>query len=204
MSDEVKAHLFEPFFTTKEVGKGTGLGLATCYGIIAQSGGHIEVESEPSRGTTVTIWLPRVDGVAAQITRLREGAAPPRGTETVLLVEDEPTVRVLSARILREHGYTVLEAQNGEDALRLASAYETGPIHLLVTDVVMPQMGGEALVAKFRAARPTTRVLFTSGYADGETFRTNVLGNGVAFIEKPFSPATLARKVRETLDTDLR
>jgi two-component system cell cycle sensor histidine kinase/response regulator CckA len=200
MSEEAKAHLFEPFFTTKEVGKGTGLGLATCYGIITQSGGHIEVESEGQRGTTVSIRLPRVEGVPAAAPRHGDTAHPQRGTETVLLVEDEPAVRVLAARTLRDHGYTVLEAQNGEEALRLAAIYRRGPIHLLITDVVMPQMGGEVLAQAFRVAHPATRVLFMSGYADSESFRTRVLGSEVSFLEKPFSPAALAVRVREALD----
>jgi PAS domain S-box-containing protein len=202
MSEEAKAHLFEPFFTTKAVGKGTGLGLATCYAIVAQSGGHIEVESELGRGTTVIIHLPRVRGVAdAADTRVGSEPELPRGRETVLVVEDEPVVRALSTRILREQGYTVLEAQNGEEALRLASTYEGGPIQLLLTDVVMPQMRGDALAQRFRLEHPATRVLFTSGYADSESFRANLIATGTGFIEKPFSPASLARKVRETLDS---
>jgi two-component system cell cycle sensor histidine kinase/response regulator CckA len=200
MSEAAKAHLFEPFFTTKEIGKGTGLGLATCYGIVTQSGGCIALESEVGRGTTVIIDLPRVEGAADKVLGQRDAPELPRGSETVLLVEDEPVVRALSARILRKHGYTVLEAQNGHDALSLAATYEGGPIDLLMTDVVMPQMGGEALAARFRAEYPATRVLFTSGYSDSESFRADVLGRGAAFIEKPFSPAALARKVRATLD----
>ena len=200
MSDAVKAHLFEPFFTTKEVGKGTGLGLATCYGIVTQSGGHIEIESQGGRGTTVTIWLPRAEGAAVDSLRLRDAPDPPGGTETVLLVEDEPSVRNLSARVLRDLGYTVLEAQHGEDALRVAAARRGAAIHLLLTDLVMPQLGGEALAERFREVYPATRVLFMSGYADSERFRATVLGNGAAFIEKPFTPAALARKVREVLD----
>ncbi len=201
MSPEARAHLFEPFFTTKETGKGTGLGLATCYGIVTQSGGHIELESEGGRGTTVTILLPRATGVADEVAPNRESAEPSRGRETVLLVEDEPAVRTLSARILRLRGYTVLEAQHGEDALRVAATHRGG-IDLLLTDLVMPQMGGEALAERFRETHPTTRVLFTSGYADSETFRTRVQGKEVAFLEKPFSPTALARKVREVLDAE--
>jgi two-component system, cell cycle sensor histidine kinase and response regulator CckA len=200
MSDEAKDHMFEPFFTTKEVGKGTGLGLATCYGIITQSGGHIEIDSQSGRGTTVIIYLPVVSGVASQALPQRDAPEISRGHETVLLVEDEPAVRVLSADVLRRQGYTVLEAQNGEDALRLAAAHEGRPIHLLMTDVVMPQMGGESLAASFQSSYPEARVLFTSGYAESESFRARVRSKGAAFIEKPFTPAALARKVREVLD----
>ena len=202
ISPEARAHLFEPFFTTKGTRNGTGLGLATCYGIVTQSGGHIELESEGGRGTTVTILLPLATGVTDEVAPNREVAEPSRGRETVLLVEDEPAVRTLSARILRLRGYTVLEAQHGEDALRVASTHRGGSIDLLLTDLVMPQMGGEALAERFREAHPTARVLFMSGYADSETFRTRALGKEVAFLEKPFSPTALARKVREVLDAE--
>ena len=200
MSPEARAHLFEPFFTTKETGKGTGLGLATCYGIITQSGGHIDVESEGGRGTTVTILLPRANGATDEVTGHRDPAEPARGRETILLVEDEPAVRTLTARILRLRGYTVVEAQNGEEALRVAASNRAGRIDLLLTDLVMPQLGGEELAARFRELCPATRVLFMSGYADSESFRTRVNGQEVAFLEKPFSPSALARKVREVLD----
>jgi PAS domain S-box-containing protein len=200
IADEIKPYVFEPFFTTKTPGKGTGLGLPICYGIVTQAGGHIEFESALSHGTTFTIYLPRIaaeEGVPAA----RDGAqATYGGSETILLAEDEPAVRALGARVLRSHGYNVLEAANGVEALRVARDHDGPPIDLLLTDVVMPQMGGEALAEQFRAAYPRARVLFTSGYADSASFRSSVRDHGAPFIEKPFSPAALARKVREVLD----
>ena len=200
MTREVKEHLFEPFFTTKEVGKGTGLGLATCYGIVKQSGGNIWVYTEPGRGTTFKIYLPRVQERAETLPKRDEAGYLPGGTETVLLVEDEPSVRNMAARILREQGHTVLEAATGEEALRVAKEKGEDRIHLLLTDVVMPRMGGRELADRLRVDRPDIKVLFFSGYTDEAVARHGVLDRGAAFLQKPFSPAALARKVRELLD----
>jgi len=200
MTEEVKAHLFEPFFTTKEVGKGTGLGLATCYGIVKQSGGNIWVHSEPGQGTTFRIYLPRVEEEGEALPKRDKKGYLPRGTETVLLVEDEPSVRDVAARTLREQGYTVLEAATGDEALRVASEHGGKTIHLLLTDVVMPQMGGKVLAGRLRANRPDIRVIFFSGYPSEAIAHYGVLDPGTAFLLKPFSPAVLARKAREVLD----
>ncbi len=199
MTEEVKAHLFEPFFTTKEKGKGTGLGLATCYGIVKHNGGHIWVYSELGQGTTFKIYFPRV---ADEPVHLSPEAAPVLrgGTETILLVEDEASVRELAVHILRQQGYTVLEASNGEEALQLAQQRLPEEIHLLLSDVVMPQMGGRELADKLRELRPDVKVLFTSGYTDDAIIQHGVLKAGLAFLQKPFSPVVLARKVREVLD----
>jgi len=156
MPDEVKAHLFEPFFTTKEAGKGTGLGLATVYGIVRQSGGHVEVYSEVGKGTTFKVYLPWLDARGAQNRAASAVRELPKGTETLLLAEDEDGVRALARRVLEECGYTVLEAENGEDALKVAGAH-AGPVHLLVTDVVMPGLGGRALAERLAVARPGLR-----------------------------------------------
>jgi PAS domain S-box-containing protein len=200
MDAQTREHVFEPFFTTKEVGKGTGLGLSTVYGIVKQSGGYIWVYSEPEKGTTFKIYLPRIEEEAD--TLWREGVAEelPQGKETVLLVEDEPLVRRLAARVLREQGYTVLEASNGEDALRVASDHGRREIHLLLTDVVMPRMSGREVAENLEGVRPRMRVLYTSGYTEDSIVRHGVMDDGVAFLQKPFKPDELARKVREVLD----
>jgi PAS domain S-box-containing protein len=199
MDAEVQSHMFEPFFTTKEYDKGTGLGLATCYGIIKQHGGFIWVYSEVGHGTSIKIYLPRVYEAAETLSQLEEQVAP-RGTETVLLVEDELAVRVFAARVLREAGYTVVEASQGDEALRLAQDYP-GAIALLVTDVVLPQLGGKALAERLVAQSPSSKVLFISGYADDAIVRHGRLEAGLAFLHKPFSPTALLRKVRAVLDT---
>jgi two-component system cell cycle sensor histidine kinase/response regulator CckA len=202
MTEEVKAHLFEPFFTTKEKGKGTGLGLATVFGIVKQNGGHIGVYSEVERGTTFKIYLPRVAASTPAPT------SPPRaaaawGTETLLLVEDESQGRELARDILQAQGYQVLTARDGVEALQVAEAHE-GPIHLLLTDVVMPRLSGKALADRLLLARPEMRVLFISGYTDNAIVHHGVLAEGIHFLSKPFELEALARKVREVLDTSER
>jgi CheY-like chemotaxis protein len=198
MSDEVKAKIFEPFFTTKEVGKGTGLGLATVYGIAKTYRGHVSVMSAVGKGTRVTVWLPAFTDVT--VTHAVSVLAPPaRGTETVLLVEDEQAVRRLVRTALESQGYQVLEASCGEDALALAQHYH-GVIHLLMTDVVMPGMGGHALAQQLQTHRGELQVLFVSGYMQDAVARHGVVESKSAFLQKPFTPIALARKVREVLD----
>ena len=198
MDRETQARIFEPFFTTKEVGKGTGLGLSTVFGIVQQAGGTIAVYSEPGKGTCFKIYLPRVD---AQIDVVTLQVAPTtlRGTETVLLVEDEEQVRTVASSILRRHGYQVISAVHGGDAL-LVSERHLGPIHLLVTDVVMPELSGPELARRLAVTRPQMKVLCMSGYTDDSIVRHGVLTAGSAFIQKPITPASLAQKVREVLD----
>jgi CheY-like chemotaxis protein len=199
MTDEVKARIFEPFFTTKGPGKGTGLGLATVYGIVTQSGGHVGVYSEVGVGTTFRVYLPRADGPASGSKSKAGALAPPRGTETVLLVEDDPGVRALTRHILAGCGYAVLEAGDGDEAAR-AAARHAGPIHLLVTDVVMPGRGGRAVAERLLERHPGLKVLYVSGYTDDAVVRHGVLHEVVNFLQKPFTPAALAHKVREVLD----
>jgi PAS domain S-box-containing protein len=199
MDEETKRRLFEPFFTTKEKGKGTGLGLSTVYGIVKQSGGFIWVYSEPGHGTTFKIYLPRVD---EQAQAERRGTPTPQsvhGTETVLLAEDADPLRAVARQILKRNGYTVLEAPDGKAALDKAAEHD-GPIHLLITDVIMPEMSGRQLAERLRERRPELKVLFVSGYTDNAIIRHGVLEPGIAFLQKPFSPESLARKVREVLD----
>jgi len=202
MSDEVKTHLFEPFFTTKPAGKGTGLGLATCFGIVKQNSGHISVHSELGSGTTFKIYFPRVQS-ALEPARVRtKSAEVAGGVETVLLVEDEPVVRELAAFVLREKGYTVIEAVNGEEGL-LSARRHNGKVDLVLTDVVMPVMGGKEMADALRASHPDTKVLFTSGYTGDAIVHHGVLRPGIEFLQKPYMTATLARKVREVLDEGL-
>jgi PAS domain S-box-containing protein len=197
---ETRAHLFEPFFTTKAPGKGTGLGLATVYGIVTQSGGHISVESEPGRGATFRIYFPRV-AAPAGVPETRPAEPPAaRGSETILLVEDEEAVRSLVGEILQMRGYTVLEARHPGEALLLAERHPA-PIHLLVTDVVMPQMDGHELAERLLSARPELRVIYMSGYTANVSVLRGVLETGSTFLPKPFTPDALARRVREVLDT---
>src|SRR5216110_2815616 len=199
MDEATQAHLFEPFFTTKEVGKGTGLGLATVYGIVKQSGGYIWVYSEPGRGTTVKVYLPRVRGAAEPPLPAPEPPPLRGGNETVLLVEDAAPVRTLARRSLEARGYTVLDAADGPSAIELSRRH-SGVIDALVTDVVMPGMSGRELAERLAPTRPEMKVLYTSGYTDDAMVRQGVLSAGVAFLQKPFVPDTLARKVREVLD----
>ncbi len=199
MDEATKARIFEPFFTTKESGKGTGLGLAMVYGFVKQSGGHIEVTSQPGLGTTFTIYLPRAYDTTPSLPAT-SGLTVPKGSETVLLVEDEAAVRGLSKIVLQANGYTVLEAEDGHEALQIARQHRD-PIHLLVTDVVMPRVNGRRLADLLLQTRPDLRILFMSGYTDEAEIRQGALEPGVAFLQKPFSPMTLARKVREVLDT---
>jgi PAS domain S-box-containing protein len=198
MTEEVKAHLFEPFFTTKGVGRGTGLGLATCYGIICQSDGDIRVYSELNCGTTFKIYLPRVDAPATTTTVTTDPEALPEGSESVLIVEDEATVRRLAASVLRGVGYQVQEARDAMEALSLIEARQ--PFDLVVTDVIMPKMSGKELYDKMKVIAPRIKVLFMSGYTDDALAHHGVLGPELSFLEKPFSPAGLARKVREVID----
>jgi signal transduction histidine kinase len=200
MSEEVKARLFEPFFSTKGVGQGTGLGLSTCYGIIKQSGGHISVYSELARGATFKIYLPQVEQQTKIPLPRVDSLDLPRGTETILLVEDDPALREMAATLLRRLGYTVLAAANGIEALSLKQQRDTGHIDLLFTDVVMPHMSGKELSERVRMLFPQTKILFTSAYTENAIVLQGVLNQGVAFLQKPFTPSALAHKVREILD----
>jgi two-component system cell cycle sensor histidine kinase/response regulator CckA len=201
MDPATQARIFEPFFTTKEQGKGTGLGLAVCYGIVKQAGGHLWVYSEPGGGTTFKVFLPRTTAegeVESTEEALEETSSG--GQETVLVVEDEALVRSLAVRALREKGYRVLEAGDGAGALTAAQAHK-GELHLLVTDVVMPGMNGKELADRLSAVRPELRVLYVSGYTDHAVVRHGVLEDGIAFLSKPFDLRELARTVREVLDS---
>jgi PAS domain S-box-containing protein len=200
MDAETRSHLFEPFFTTKEKGKGTGLGLSTVYGIVKQSGGSIIVESTPGRGTTFRIYFPRVEQEIPGPTGAADTIDPVRGRETILLIEDEPAVRGLVHETLRLHGYTVLAARHGIEAL-LASAKYVGPIHLILTDVVMPQMSGPEVAEKILTVRPGIKVLYMSGYPDHPVFDQGSVRRESGFLPKPFSPHVLVQKVREVLDS---
>jgi PAS domain S-box-containing protein len=198
MTLEIQSHVFEPFFTTKEVGKGTGLGLATVYGIVKQSDGYITVRSELGRGSTFVVYLPRVKE-APRSARVERPLSPTRGTETVLLVEDEEAVRRLVQEILEAAGYVVLAAASGAEAMERSRKHE-GPIHLMMTDVVMPGMSGPQLASRIATARPAMRVLYTSGYPDDALGPHGELAPGTAFLQKPLTPDALADRVREVLD----
>jgi len=199
MDAATQARIFEPFFTTKEVGKGTGLGLATVQGIVQQSGGFIWVYSEPDHGTVFKIYLPLVDEPVSQTERAT--AEDTRGTETVLVAEDVTAVRAVTREMLRRYGYTVLEAADGATALEVAANFKE-PIHLLLTDVVMPDLNGRDLAARLQAARADLKVLFMSGYTDDAVVRHGILQQGIAYLQKPFTPESLARKVRTVLDAE--
>jgi len=199
MDDEIQAHIFEPFFTTKEQGIGGGLGLSIVYGIVTQSEGHIAVQSEVGQGTTFFVYLPR----AAQAVQTKKSQPADEkgldGTETILLVEDEDVVRDLARRALERRGYTVLAPRLPKQALRLMQQY-VGPVSLLVTDVVMPEMNGRELAAQITALRPNIRVLYISGYTDDVISTHGVLEQGIVLLPKPFGPKELVQKVRQVLD----
>jgi PAS domain S-box-containing protein len=200
MTEEVKTHLFEPFFTTKGLGKGTGLGLATCYGIICQSGGDIRVYSEPNSGTTFKIYLPRTDAALEPVV-IKDSENLPAGSESILIVEDDPSVRELAVMILRNCGYQVQESNNAFEALRLLK--RNPEFDLVVTDVIMPQMSGKDLYDQIKSQLPQIKVLLMSGYTDDALAHHGVLDEGFFFLEKPFSPAKIAKKVREILDAPI-
>jgi PAS domain S-box-containing protein len=199
MDADTRARAFEPFFTTKERGKGTGLGLATVYGIVKQTGGYIWVYSEPGQGTVFKIYLPRVDAPATADQEVANLGRTPTGNETILLVEDEVTVRQLLSGMLERRGYRVLIADSGEQAVEVAAQHR-GPLHLMVTDVVMPGMGGPELAARLGSLHPELRVLYISGYADDAVLRRGVREGLASFLQKPFTLDALARKIRDVLD----
>jgi two-component system cell cycle sensor histidine kinase/response regulator CckA len=201
MEKTVLSRVFEPFFTTKEQGKGTGLGLSTVYGIVKQSGGHVSASSEPGHGTTFEVYLPLVADGGPQSVATAHGAEPPRGTETILLVEDEEIVRRLTRLVLESSGYRVLEAENGPDALRLCQEFDQ-PVQLMITDVVMPQMSGNELVQRIRLLIPKLKVLYISGYTDKAIGQEGRLDFRTHFLQKPFDPADLVQRVRQILDQE--
>jgi two-component system cell cycle sensor histidine kinase/response regulator CckA len=201
MSDEVKKQLFQAFFTTKPKGKGTGLGLTTCQTIVRQSGGHIDVESEVGRGTTFKVYFPQVEKSPdfTVTTSLKLGPVR-RGTETLLVVEDEPSLRHLAQGVLKGQGYTVITAPNGQDALRVAREHRGEQIALVITDVVMPRMGGKVMAEWLKTTYPGLKVLFTSGYTEDAIAHEGMIDEGIEFLPKPYTPVQLTRKVRELLD----
>jgi PAS domain S-box-containing protein len=201
MGKEVLRHAFEPFFTTKAPGQGTGLGLATCYGIVKQHGGSIQLYSEPGHGTSVKVYLPRADKDTDETPLNKTRAELPRGAETILLAEDEETVRMLVARTLRAQGYTVLEATNGAEALAIIERQAGAPIQLLLTDIIMPRIGGYELAERVRQQLPSIRVMLMSGYTDNVALQSGMLDRGISFLQKPFTPAALAHSVRQALDS---
>jgi CheY-like chemotaxis protein len=202
MNEETRARVFEPFFTTKE-GKGTGLGLATAFGIARQSGGAITVDSAPGQGATFRVWLPVATSTDAPASR-RTSSGPPRdrgvarGSHTVLLVDDEQMIRSSLAEFLRIHGFVVLEARHGLDAMEYAKGY-AGEIHVLVTDVVMPRMGGKTLAEALVALRPTVKVLYLSGHSESTIIRRGHIDAGVTLLQKPFPPEALVSHIQELL-----
>jgi CheY-like chemotaxis protein len=199
---ETMKHIFEPFFTTKDQGKGTGLGLSTVYGIVKQSGGNIWFYSEPGHGTVFKIFLPRVVNAQQPLSPDSDAEYPiaKGGTETILVVEDEPQIRQMACEVLSECGYKLLVAANGVEALRILKE-ESAAIDLILTDVVMPEMNGRELAEHVAVARPAAKVLYMSGYTNDAIVRHGVLDSGTWFVQKPFSPDALARKIREVLDS---
>jgi len=200
INEEIQPHIFEPFFTTKEQGKGTGLGLSTVYGIVKQSEGFIWVYSEPGQGTTFKIYLPKAE---AEEEFAEKGQMQPQdleGSETILLAEDENSGRKLIRSVLHKYGYRVLEARDGKEALRLSKQHE-GPIHLLLTDVVMPEMNGRELAERLQPLQPGMKVLYMSGYTDSAVVHSGALKSGMPFMQKPFTPEVLASECRKVLDT---
>jgi CheY-like chemotaxis protein len=198
MDEETKSHIFEPFFTTKGPGKGTGLGLATVYGIVRQTGGGISVESELGKGSTFRIYLPMVTGPVDYTPTPSAPIEKADNFETVLVVEDEEIVRDLVCAVLEEQGYNVLCAADGAEALRTAESFD-GTIHLLVTDVIMPHMNGPELAGKLSRLRPSIKVLYVSGYSDNDLGDQGVLHPRFELLQKPFTPQTLARKIRDVI-----
>jgi PAS domain S-box-containing protein len=200
MNDQVKSHLFEPFFTTKEQGKGTGLGLPSAYGIIRQSNGYMDLESEPGRGTTARIYLPRINQEADPAERFPPGDVPAGGSEAILLVEDEPTLLLMATKILQGFGYRVRGARLPSEALDLVRREDVGPFDLLIADVVLPEMKGTELADRIRREYPKTKVLYTSAHTEDKIIEDGILSEGVAFLQKPFTVNEFGRKVREVLD----
>jgi two-component system, cell cycle sensor histidine kinase and response regulator CckA len=199
MDAETKRRVFEPFFTTKEVGKGTGLGLSVVYGIVKQSGGYIEVTSESQKGSLFTVYLPRLSSPVVPSDAQTPEHSLATGRESILIVEDEQAVRTLISGMLRQQGYDVIEASDGDDALRTVK-HATGSVHLLITDLVMPRLGGSDLAQRLRVQRPHVKVLYISGYSDDTLLRQEGLPVGAHFLQKPFTPEALSLKVREVLD----
>lgn len=201
MDKETQEHIFDPFFTTKEIGKGTGLGLSTIYGIVKQNNGFIWVYSEPGQGSTFKIYLPKAKGDAEPLDKKRTPVKALGGSETILIAEDNNGLRKLMRTVLKQKGYKVLESESGEDALRVVEGHD-GPIDLLVTDVVMPNMGGKDLADRLQSIYPQMKVIYMSGYTDNTIAHHGVLERGLNFIEKPFTLEVLAHKVREVLNTE--
>jgi signal transduction histidine kinase/CheY-like chemotaxis protein len=200
ISDDIRAHIFEPFFTTKDVGQGTGLGLATCFGIVKQNQGYIDVSSIPGRGTTFSVFLPRHNGPKNSEPETEMNQTLPAGSETVILVEDEEAVRDLAVRTLRGLGYTVIEAANGLEALTAVEQQAEQTYQLLVTDLVMPHMGGDELAKRLRSRYPSLKILFMSGYSDDGLVSKTIQEHRAVFLQKPFATAELVRKIRVALD----
>jgi CheY-like chemotaxis protein len=198
MDEETQSHIFEPFFSTKEKGKGTGLGLATVYGTVEQSGGAVTLSSKLGQGTTISIYLPRIEETAEVVEPTKAPPESLEGSETILVVEDDDAVRNMTREFLKIKGYTVVEARSAPDAIQFTKRHN-GPIDLVLTDVVMPGMKGRELVERLASLRPGMKVLYMSAYTEDAIINYGILGPGTAFIEKPFSPDDLACKVREVL-----